>query len=172
MSCITPANFQRRPALIPSDVHLSSEDEQSILLRIGNLQLASLETRVSSSEHRSFHRLHSCKIATYPIPLIDATIFAHPAIPKQGSKRKASTTAEQYQELLYTVDEALVSKLCDQDHPTTEGRRYSYTGMPSNASGTDHLGANQFAFHRSESQCLSPKDRVAFAMHDPSFHSR
>jgi hypothetical protein len=41
--------FHRRPALIPPDLHLSSEDERSILLRIGDMHLASLGGQASSA---------------------------------------------------------------------------------------------------------------------------
>ena len=104
--------FHRRPALIPSDLHLSSEDERSILLRIGNVHLAYLRGQASSASRDSPHQFASPRVCATERPLIDVTTYAQSPALNSGTKRKASTTAEQYKELTRTVDETLGSKSC------------------------------------------------------------
>src|SRR2546421_4228906 len=96
----------RRPALIPPDLHLSPEDEQSILLRIGNLQLDSLGSQPSSSSrHGSSHDNCSTIPASDYAPQILPAARDKLANAMPGTKRKASTTAEQHRELSYSGEE-------------------------------------------------------------------
>lgn len=97
---LSPHHQGRRPALIPPDLHLSAEDEESIILRIGNLQLASFGTRPTHThEHSTTTQFPTEKI-------LDHTFAPRPNlfVVDRGTKRKASTTAEQYRELDCTIE--------------------------------------------------------------------
>ena len=89
MATSNSASQCRRPALIPADAHLSAEDEESLLRRIGAVQLTTPRTYAS---HRPQHRTKSAiGPANY-----DASIRAQQgAANNAGTKRKASTSSEQ-----------------------------------------------------------------------------
>jgi hypothetical protein len=164
--------FQRRPALIPPDLHLSSEDERSILLRIGNLHLASLGSQAYSSHDDSSHDLSTSIKGAVQRPLIDAATFAEPTAPTTGTKRKASTTAEQYHELSCAVEEKLTSKSCQLNHHKTGIRGSSHAALPDDTRGRNHISTTRKPSFGAEGQSSSPKDRAGIALYDSFFLSR
>ena len=172
MSSVIPTTFQRRPALIPPDVHLSSEDERSLCLRIGNLQLALLEDRAVSSEYNPIHSFHCSGKATPQRSRIDKATNTKSIDPTQGLKRKASTTVEEYEQLIYTVHKTLVSEPDVRDLPMTEDRAMSCTATCNSARAISRVNTSKVTFLESENQSLSPKNHAATALHDTSFHSR
>jgi hypothetical protein len=121
MSNAGQTTFHRRPALIPPDLHLSSEDERSILLRIGNMHLASLGGQTSSASRDSPHQLTSPGICATKRLLVDVTTYTQSPTPTSGTKRKASATAEQYREHTCAVDETLGSKSYQVEQHETRG---------------------------------------------------
>jgi hypothetical protein len=135
--------FHRRPALIPPDLHLSSEDERSILLRIGNMHLASLGVQASSASRDFPHQLASPRICATKRSVIDVTTYAQSPTPTSGMKRKASTTAEQYRELTCAVDETLGFKSYQMDQHKTRGCSRSYTVPPNSAKRSNNTGTAQ-----------------------------
>jgi hypothetical protein len=171
MSSASQTTFHRRPALIPPGIHLSSEDEQSILLRIGNLHLASPGNQPSSSNFDSSH----CRLSSRPLavhrPLIDVVTDVKSASPISVTKRKASTTAEQYQELNCTVEEALTSDPYQHNQPDSGGRSTSYTTLPGPSLQSNNISLTEKAFLACDCQSLSSKDRSGSALHDFSLQS-
>ena len=171
MSSTNQTAFQRRPALIPPDLHLSSEDERSILLRIGNLQLASLAHQPSSSSHDSSHDPPSPSLARNRVSLVLTTTCTRLAIPKAGTKRKASTTAEQYHELDCTEEVTLGSE-CPQEDQHRTGlccalcKYMQGPALPSNERAATKDGCLGF-----ECESLSPKDLAELASRDAFFQS-
>jgi hypothetical protein len=156
MSSASPSTFQRRPALIPPNLHLSLEDEQSILLRIGNLHLASLGSHPSSSNYDSSYALSSSKLCTGHTQPTVITTYAKSTTPKSGTKRKASTTAEQYQELSCAVEQNLTSKSTQQNHVETRGYSISPTALSGFISGGNHISMPENPLLGVESRTLSP----------------
>jgi hypothetical protein len=164
--------FHRRPALIPPDLHLSSEDEQSILLRIGNIHLASLGGQASSASRNSPHQLASARICATERPLIDVTTHAQSPTPSRGTKRKASTTAEQYRELTCAVDETLNSKSCQVKQHDTRGCSSSHTSPLNAAKRSNNTSMTQHNSPGGEGQSLSPKNDAEIAVHYCFFQPR
>src|SRR5271154_7176484 len=160
--------FHRRPALIPPDLHLSSEDERSILLRIGNMHLASLGGQASSPSRDSPHQLAFPRVCATERPLIDVTTCAQSPNPTSGTKRKASTTAEQYRELTCTVNETLGSKSYQVEQHDTRGCSSSYNS----AKRSNNTSTAQHNSPGAEGQSLSPKDHAELAVHYYLFWSQ
>jgi hypothetical protein len=163
--------FHRRPALIPPDLHLSSEDERSILLRIGNMHLASLGGQASSAGRDSPHQLASPRLCATERPLIDVTTYAQSLTSTSSTKRKASTTAEQYRDLTCTIGETLGSKSYQVEQHDIRGYSSSYAVPPNSAKRSNNTSTAQ---HNSgaESQSLSPNDHVELAVHCCLFRSQ
>jgi hypothetical protein len=164
--------FHRRPALIPPDLHLSSEDERSILLRIGSMHLASLGGQASSASHDSPHQLASPRICATEGPLIGATAYAWSPTPTSGTKRKASTAAEQYRELTCAVAETLGSKPYQVEQHETRGCSSSHTVPPGSAERRNNTSTAQHNSPGAEGQSLSPKDHAGLAVHYCLFRSQ
>jgi hypothetical protein len=167
------ATFHRRPALIPPDLHLSSEDERSILLRIGNIHLASLGGQTPSASRDSPHQLASAKICATERPLIDVTTHAQFPTPTSGTKRKASATAEQYRELTCAVDETLDSKSYQiKQHETRGCSSSSHTVLLNSAKRSNNTSMTQHNSPGGEGQSLSRKDDTEIAVHYCLFRSQ
>jgi hypothetical protein len=158
MSNAGQTTFHRRPALIPPDLHLSSEDERSILLRIGNIHLASLVGQTPSASRDSPHQLASARICATERPSIDVTTNAQFSTPTSGTKRKASTTAEQYRELTCAVDETLDSKPYQVKQHETRGCSSSHTVPLNSTKRSNNTSMTQHNSPGGEGQSLSPKD--------------
>jgi hypothetical protein len=172
MPSASQTTFHRRPALIPPDLHLSSEDERSILLRIGNVHLSSLGGQASSASRDSSHQLASPRVCATERPLIDVTTYAQSPTSTSGTKRKASTTTEQYRELTCTVDETLGSKSSQVEQHDTRGCSSSYTVPPNSAKRSNNTSTTQHNSPGVESQSLSPKDHAELAVHYCLFRSQ
>ena len=88
---------QRRPALIPPESSLSAEDEHSIAMRIGSLQLSA--QKLNQSAVRECDQRPSLSLDAEDKANSGKKGRGHCADAKeaeQGSKRKASTTPEEY----------------------------------------------------------------------------
>jgi len=107
---------QRRPALIPSDSCLSAEDEQSVRIRTGCALFPLLQTLTSVAQKES----SSSTLSSGRQPRVEPPGNANkPSIYRTmnlNGKRKASTTAEEYQEIICTddTDEEVLSTRFDQ----------------------------------------------------------
>ena len=97
MSSSSVVTLHRRPALIPQDVHLSAEDQQSIPLRIGSLSLASFDEQLSHGTRDSDSTQPILKEDKHSITLCRQHL-PQSSTKVRGTKRKATTTADQYQE--------------------------------------------------------------------------
>ena len=112
---------KRQPALIPSDASLSSDDERSIELRIGNLQLASVDKK--SLPQRTQARRQGVKDALCSgeiIPSPEKRSLRGTWRDDQGTKRKASTTAEQYRQLSYGAEVQAILDAAQDDGRTAQ----------------------------------------------------
>ena len=78
----------RRPALIPADSHLSAEDEESLLRRIGAVQLTTPRTYAPQKLP------YRTKSATGPANYNPTSNAQQAWTNKGGTKRKASTSSE------------------------------------------------------------------------------
>jgi hypothetical protein len=171
MSNTGQTTFHRRPALIPPDLHLSSEDERSILLRIGNIHLASLGGQTPSASRDSPHQLASARICATERPLIDMTTHAQFPTPTSGTKRKASTTAAQYRELTCAVDKTPDSQPYQVKQHETRGCSSLHTVPLNSAKRSNSTSMTQHNSPGGEGQSLSSKDDAEIPVHYCLFRS-
>jgi hypothetical protein len=150
------STFQRRPALIPSDLHLSSEDERSILLRIGSLHLASPGSQASPFNLNSPNDLSSRPSAGQRPPTVTVT-HAESNTPKCGTKRKASTSAEQHHELSCVVEDIWGFNFFQEDQHKTEGSITSHTALSEPALRSNSTSSAENPSLGSADQILSPR---------------
>lgn len=161
--------FHRRPALIPPNVHLSSEDERSILLRIGNLQLASPGTERSSS---------NCNASDDPCfpnrvsprrPLVRIMDSAKHTTSEAGTKRKSSTTAEQYHEQNCNPEMIHGSESHQADHCKIAACYALSTTVPQSTLCYNKMTSADEGCLRYEDENVSPKNFRGLAYRDNMF---
>lgn len=160
---------QRRPALIPPDLRLSSEDERSILLRIGNLHLDSLRMQPPSSNHNSAGDLSSSIPAPNASTAVLTATHAKLAIPKPGTKRKASTTSEQHHEQSYGGEDKLSLESNLQNPYETGSRSRSWTVLPGPMLRSTNIPVTDGSCLEFEYESLSPKDLTGLVSRDVFF---
>lgn len=156
------STFQRRPALIPSDLHLSSEDERSILLRIGSLHLASPGSQASPFNLNFSNGLSSRPGAGRRPPTVTVTHAESNTLKsgtkqKAGTKRKASTSAEQHHELSCVVEDIWGFNFFQEDQHQTEGSITSHTTLSEPALRSNSTGSTENPSLGSADQILSPR---------------
>ena len=125
-----PLATRRRPALIPEGVHLSAEDLESVILRIGNLSLALLDTPPSdqTQEFASIQPICDCEHHSLSL---GQQHYQLAATKKTGTKRKASTAAAQFKDLSVSGDEMdRNSREEDRTVTTDEAKDQPLTRIP------------------------------------------
>ena len=94
---LKPTSQRRRPALIPADAELTAEDARSIKLRIGDrISIAPFEGRntdIYLAEQRAMEQEESLK-EQVRTPIVRGSEL------NENGKRKASTSAEEYQKII------------------------------------------------------------------------
>jgi hypothetical protein len=171
MSTASQTTSQRRPALIPPDLHLSPEDERSILLRIGNLQLDAPGSQQPPSTHKSSLEICSFNQASNQTAEVLTPGNTKLATSKPGKKRKAGTTAEQHHELSYIGEEDLGSEFYQQNLCEIGARCTSCTAPPGPTQLSTNIPATDRSCHGFDYESLSPKDLTECLSTDVRFRS-